>query len=259
MHFHDQDGGEASRAPGPVKIFCMILTAPKNFDTKARAVNLTWAHQCDSFRFMTVIPKNSSLPKPPVGLGLDQPEGHSRESYGQLTSKVYSSLKHLYKHHRGYDWYVKADDDTYFFMANLRAFLSDKNPKAALFYGHKFQFYLSSYHSGGAGYVISSGAMKQLGHLLSQEDFGHCPNTGVEDQDVAACLRKLSIYPKEANDRANGLPLFNYGRLQPQQWSKNRVSLQRFDSSQNFKNGINLLLLVSRSKVSARQPYPFTT
>ncbi len=42
--------------------------------------------------------------------------------YEKLTDKVYAAFKGVYLHNEGYQWYLKADDDTFIFMENLRRF-----------------------------------------------------------------------------------------------------------------------------------------
>ena len=67
IFMYDQNGGvikSAGYRNKNSKIFCMILTAPKNLETKAPAVNLTWATQCDMYKFITIIPKNASYNLP---------------------------------------------------------------------------------------------------------------------------------------------------------------------------------------------------
>src|SRR5215467_932897 len=36
-----------------IRIYCLILTSPQYFDTRARAVNLTWARRCDKHSFIS--------------------------------------------------------------------------------------------------------------------------------------------------------------------------------------------------------------
>ena len=46
-----------------------------------------------------------------------------REGRVMLTKKVIKGFREIFiKHKNEFDWYLKADDDTYFFMENLRYF-----------------------------------------------------------------------------------------------------------------------------------------
>ena len=56
-----------------------------------------------------------------------------------------------------------------------------------------------SYHSGGAGYLLSNEAFNRLGKKLTDNP-DSCPNTGVEDVDIAKCLRNLTVDQKSSLD-----------------------------------------------------------
>ncbi len=53
-----------------------------------------------------------------------------------LTSKVFGAYKYIYSNQNNYDWYIKADYDTFVFVDNLRKFLSDKHPLKPVTYGY---------------------------------------------------------------------------------------------------------------------------
>ena len=136
----------------PYSIFCIIITQQQNFDTRVKAIYETWARDCDNFAF--IAKTNSSINSSGDYLNyLLDPPGLEFESYDYLTDKVFLSFMHFYKEHRvKFDWYLKADDDTFIFMDNLRTFLSDKNPYMPVTYGYNFKMNDSvEYHSGGAG------------------------------------------------------------------------------------------------------------
>jgi hypothetical protein len=193
-----------------IKIFCIILTNVQNLKTKARAVSKTWAKECDDHRFISILSNNNTVKRIDVekdGLKLLKPEGLLVDQYDLLTNKVYLTLNDVYKNFGNYDFYLKTDDDTYVFMSHLRKYLKTQVNNTRLFYyGHKF-YSLSSYNSGGAGYVLSNDVLRLLVNKLN-ESFDYCPISGIEDLDIGACLRKLNIYPKHAVD-SSGKKIFH--------------------------------------------------
>jgi len=135
------------------KIFCMILTWSGNLETRTKAVADAWARKCDTYRFVSVIPNewlnssnvkinNETLLK---GFELDyknisflQPVNFTNDQYRKLTDKMFQTFKYLYRHYNDFDFYLKADDDTFVFVDNLRKFLSDKNRSSPVTYGWDF-------------------------------------------------------------------------------------------------------------------------
>jgi hypothetical protein len=54
------------------------------------------------------------------------------------------------------DWFMKADDDTYVILENLRYFLRDYKSSDPVYFGHHFKTIVKQgYYSGGAGYVFT--------------------------------------------------------------------------------------------------------
>ena len=89
-------------------------------------------------------------------------------------------MKHLYNKYNDYDWYLKADDDTFIFVENLLAFVSDKNSSQPVTYGYDFKVIVDhGYHSGGGSYLFSQEALNRLGAQLNN-NYNFCPNTGTE-------------------------------------------------------------------------------
>ncbi|OWA53078.1 putative Glycoprotein-N-acetylgalactosamine 3-beta-galactosyltransferase 1 [Hypsibius exemplaris] len=134
-----------------VRIFCWILTSPATRN-KTIAVHDTWAKRCDGYVFISseedaefhVV--NASLP----------------EGRDYLWGKTKFALGHIYNNTlKDYDWFLKADDDTFVIMENLRRFLSNYSHADPLYFGCQFSpFTPQGYMSGGAGYVLSREAVR---------------------------------------------------------------------------------------------------
>ncbi|RNA37744.1 glyco -N-acetylgalactosamine 3-beta-galactosyltransferase 1 [Brachionus plicatilis] len=189
----------------------------------------TWAQKCDNFKFILKFTPNLSVKNNKVylnGIDIELPAhtildpGIVNETYRKLTDKTYLSLIYIDKHYSDYDWYLKADDDTYVFIDNLRKFVSSKNSTEPTTFGFDFSRYVKNgYHSGGAGYIISKEALRRIAHQL-RNNYSSCPNRGVEDVDVASCFRTVQVYPGFSRDflgreRFHPLPIKNlyYGRF----------------------------------------------
>ena len=51
------------------------------------------------------------------------------------------AFTHVWEHHRDEaDWFLKADDDTYVILENLKALLRNYNSEVPLQFGHRFKY-----------------------------------------------------------------------------------------------------------------------
>lgn len=124
------------------RICCLILTAPNNFMKRAIAINQTWAPRCDRYYFISEFNK-SILSKVELLVGDQLPIAPIKNiptGYSHLTRKSALAFVFAYEHHvDDFDWFLKADDDTYLIVENLRAFLREKNSSEPVTFGYNFR------------------------------------------------------------------------------------------------------------------------
>ena len=57
-----------------------------------------------------------------------------------LTAKTMHAFDYAYRQHLNeFDWFIKADDDTYLIVENLRYMLSAQSPQEPVYFGHHFK------------------------------------------------------------------------------------------------------------------------
>jgi glycoprotein-N-acetylgalactosamine 3-beta-galactosyltransferase len=100
------------------KILCFVLTHQENHDTRIRAIWDTWGNRCDK---LVVASSNNDKSVNAVQI-------KGRQGYWWIWDKLQKTLIHLQNNYRddGYDWILKADDDSYVIMENLKAFLANQ-------------------------------------------------------------------------------------------------------------------------------------
>jgi len=126
------------------------------------------------------------------------------EGRDQLWSKTKAAFTYVYTHHlEEADWFLKADDDTYIVVENLRSLLKDYDSKQLIHFGHRFKA-LGGYFSGGAGYVLSKAAVKRfVEDGLEGEKLCSRPvdgERGNEDVNMGTCMRACNITVGDSRD-----------------------------------------------------------
>ena len=145
---HPEDLNKNTTNTSLPRILCLILTSPKYFLTRTKAVNETWAPRCNRYFFVTEYPPNNISSQEfnftnhiPI-----LPLKNLTTGYDHLTQKVTLAFLYAYENYfNDFDWFVKADDDTYLIVENLKMFLSTKNTFVPVTYGRTYQVITISY------------------------------------------------------------------------------------------------------------------
>ena len=172
-----------------VRVLCWVMTQKPNHHSKAVHVKAIWGKRCNKLLFMSDA-NNTELPT--VHLNVKTGREH-------LTAKTVQAFDYIYKQYfEDYDWFIKADDDTYVIVENLRYLLASHSPDEPVFFGHHFKVHVSQgYFSGGAGYVLSKEALRRYGNRTN----GLCASDwGPEDVQMGRCMEKLNVKTGDSRD-----------------------------------------------------------
>lgn len=203
------------------KLICIILSTQDDLKSSRAFTTIdAWAYKCTKylliFRFDAELQKRTKLIKVNDDIGFEaeeplnfiHPAGLSKDSYKSLNEKMFFTLRHIYfKYGNQFDWFLKADLDTFIHVENLNLFLKDKDPYIPTTYGFDFKL-KGGYQSGGAGYVLSKKAMQFIGESLLRS-MSFCNVSTDEDVDVHNCLRKLGANMSSSLDE-NGRERFHF-------------------------------------------------
>ncbi|KAF0989405.1 hypothetical protein HZS_176 [Henneguya salminicola] len=109
-----------------IRILCLVLTHPTK-EADVKSIQETWGPKCTKIFFFSIPFKiDAHL----VSLNI------THESRSNLWEKVRQMF--IFAHDNfinDYDWFIKADDDTYVIMENLKYFLSQYNPNQSYYFG----------------------------------------------------------------------------------------------------------------------------
>ena len=145
------------------------------------------------------------------------------EKYKNLWGKTREGFRRAYEElYEDIDWVIKADDDTFVVMENLRYLLSDQDASQPVWFGCEFKVIVKDggYMSGGAGYVLSKGAIrihiiKQLKRkkifseslrrfateaLLDPAKCKTSQDQGMEDVEMGKCLKNVGVTDGDSRD-----------------------------------------------------------
>ncbi|KAK9526419.1 hypothetical protein VZT92_015120 [Zoarces viviparus] len=179
----------AANSPRTPRILCWIMTGPKNLESRTKHIRETWAKRCNKVLYMSSVETDF----PTVKLNVSE----GREN---LYWKTIRAFQYIHQHHLDEaDWFLKADDDTFVVIENLRYTLSTYDPEKPLYLGRRFTPFISQgYMSGGAGYVLSKEALRRF---VEGFDTGKCTHfSNIEDMALGKCMETMKVEPADSRD-----------------------------------------------------------
>nr|CDJ98313.1 Glycosyl transferase domain containing protein [Haemonchus contortus] len=185
----------ARRLPRSGQLFCWVQTAAIYHNTRALAINETWLSRCDHGQLFTGdFFSSDDIPYSTVFAGIP-------DSYYNLFFKSRYAFYYIYHHiSKDFDWYMKADDDTYVVVEHLKEYLSQLDPNKPYYLGYTLRPYLENgYNAGGAGYVLSRAAVKIFNEMLYHNET-LCPDDIYEDVGIGRCLASVGIFPHDTRN-----------------------------------------------------------
>lgn len=171
------------------RVLCWIMTGPKNMETRTKHIKATWAKHCSKVLYMSSVKTDF----PTVELEV-------KEGRENLNWKTIRAFQYIYQHHLNEaNWFLKADDDTFVMVENLRYTLSRYDPEKPLYLGRRFAPFIGQgYMSGGAGYVLSKEALRRF---VKGFDTGECTfYSDLEDVAMGKCMETMKVEPADSRD-----------------------------------------------------------
>lgn len=192
-HTHVGESAVAEKLFSKYRVLCWIMTGPQNHNTKAKHVKATWGKRCNKLIFMS-----SARDEELGSVALDGVQ----EGRDNLWAKTKAAFKYVHKNHRDeYDYVLKADDDTYVIMENLRLLVSKHPPTEPISFGRKFKPYVTQgYFSGGAGYVLTKSAVDKFVGVVGDSSKCRQDGRGAEDVEMGKCLANAGVAAGDSRD-----------------------------------------------------------
>ncbi|XP_060521562.1 glycoprotein-N-acetylgalactosamine 3-beta-galactosyltransferase 1 [Cylas formicarius] len=188
-----EDSTVADKLHKEVRVLCWVMTGPSNHEKRAKHVKNTWGKRCNVLLFMSS-QKDDNLPA--VALPI-------KEGRKYLWGKTKEAFRHIYNNYLDKaDWFLKADDDTYVILENLRYMLVPYSSGDSIYFGCRFKPYVKQgYMSGGAGYVLSKEALKRFVEIgLTNSTGCSKSDSGAEDVELGRCMEAVNVKAGDSRD-----------------------------------------------------------
>lgn len=180
---------------GGVSLACFVLSTDSTTVGERQSLKKAWGDQCDLLVFV-----DRNLP----GMNVTW-----EEAYQKISTKSHQawSLMHT-KYGTKFDFFMKADLDTYVITKNLRAYLRSFNPREPYYIGKQFVHPEFGPFVAGASIVLSRRTLASF-YESAQTGIKNCSEKqftvmgAAEDVAMGVCLQSLGIYPHNTRNELN--------------------------------------------------------
>lgn len=205
----------------PPKVVCLVMTAPLHHRDRTRHVAATWGlerqGQEDEGKDMADLQYHESCPN--TVFVTSSPHSSLRNaiytdysSYEEIWGKVLIAFRSVNASQA--NWFMKADDDTFVIYPRLLRLLARFDAEKPYFLGFNLIYTFKDgreveYMSGGAGYLLSSPAVK----MLQEAEVPECQFPGAttyEDVNMGTCLTALGVEYGDTRDPMGRLVFLPY-------------------------------------------------
>lgn len=203
---HRTRGSSLTAASTPqaskIRLLCFVMgTVHQESLENVGIIESTWGKHCD----VTLYVSSDPLPGIRETFLVDR---IPNESSGNLYGKMLHTWKAIYGKYRDQaDWFLKADDDTFIIVRNLKDYIYESfgnDSMSPRFLGRRFKLSGDSrnnFNSGGAGYVLNRAALDKFMFAVNTSQTPHCRyKEGAEDAYTTFCLRSIGIQPEDTRD-----------------------------------------------------------
>lgn len=184
-----------------IRILCWVSTTPANHMTRAVHIKRTWGRRCNKLVFMSTA-IDSRIDAVALNVSHDTPN----TQWG----KTKLALKHIYDTYRDdADWFLKADDNTYVIVENLRYMLYAYSTSDPIYFGCRMRGAADlrqGYVAGGPGYVLSQNALHRFAMAQQQRARDDTCNWygdgGAEDVELGKCMEAVGVLAGDTRDES---------------------------------------------------------
>jgi glycoprotein-N-acetylgalactosamine 3-beta-galactosyltransferase len=192
------------------RLLCIINTVEHHHQTRCQEIKRTWLRRCDSYLFLSNV-TDSRMPS----IRIEHPGPESHDNLWVKTRAIGVLLRRNYIYEQ-FDWVLRADDDSYVIIENLREYLLSEeiarfDPRYhKLILGHVFdEPTRNRWFIAGSAFVMSAAFINAFADLVRR---GLCePNTvtSADDYWLVKCMQdEYDVIPIDTRDK-NGRHRFH--------------------------------------------------